>query len=80
MKRKVYEIKFDGNVVTKNAFNSSIRKIEAIVAKIARVEKTTYYLTNSATIEKDGSGIIKGSRQWTGENGRVIEFIVEKVA
>ncbi len=36
-------------------------------------------MTNSAIIEKDWSGIIKGSRQWTGDNGRVIEFVVEKI-
>ncbi len=39
MKRKVYEIKFDGNVVTKNAFNSSIHEIETIVGRIAKEER-----------------------------------------
>jgi len=69
----------DGRTATKHKWNSAIRQTEAMAGETAKAEGTNYSLTGSDSV-KDDSGFyyVKGSRQWTGENGRVLLFTVEK--
>lgn len=76
-KRENFKISFDGKEVIKHKWNSSIRETESLIGKIAKAEKTTYNLVNSESI-KEGFGFVSGFREWKGDNGKIIRFIIEK--
>lgn len=76
--RKNYLIEYDGKEVIKHAWNSSLREIESIVAKIAGEEKQNYYLVEKETI-KDGFYAVKGFRTWKGANGKIVKFEIKKL-
>lgn len=76
-KRENFKIVFNEKEVIKHKWNSSIRETELLIAEIAKAEKTTYNLVNSESI-KEGFGFVRGFREWKGDNGKVVRFVIEK--
>ncbi len=78
MTRENYTIIFGAQRVTKHKWNSSIRVTEQLIGDIARAESTTYELTNSFNSPKGLYGFEHGFRIWTGRNGNVVTFTIQK--
>jgi hypothetical protein len=80
MKRETFEVKVNGVLIaSKNAWNSSIKAIESKVNEIAESESTIYDLTDSKSV-KDGFYFTSGYRIWTGRNGNVVKFEIQKAS
>lgn len=78
MARKNFKItSSEGLEITKHAWNSSIRAIEANVREIARSEKTTYNLIDSCSIRSDPWHFCEGTRTWASSDKTIVYIIKE---
>jgi len=75
--RENFTIQYNGKEVLKHAWNASIREVEKIVGQIAKEEQTIYNLTDSASF-KEGFYHVHGYREWTGDNGKSVTFVINK--
>ena len=76
--RESFIIAYRDKETVKYKFNSACREIEKIVKGIAIAEHTDYTLTGSSII-KNGFYAVAGSRQWTGKNGNIVDFTINKL-
>ncbi|MGL6227940.1 MAG: hypothetical protein ACRC3J_01860 [Culicoidibacterales bacterium] len=79
MKRENFEIRFEGQVVIKHTWNAAQREVEKLIRNIALEEGQAYSLTSKTselhpTMYKKHH---KGTRVWTGDNGKQVSFEIE---
>lgn len=89
MKRKNYKVTFftqaknGANWVgefTRHAWNSANREIESHMRLIAKEDGCNYSLTSKESVKLSGEfGFFCGTRVWTGENGSVITFEIQRL-
>ena len=77
MQRERFTISCNGQSVIKFKWNAARRETVNLVREIARAERVVYNRTGGTAI-KEGFNFVRGSETWTGGNGNVVHFTIEK--